>query len=332
LAHYALLLAAICASLLSGCGGKPSTLPGLEARVRSHPNSVQWRLALADAYYERKMVHDAFVQYNRAAELDNTSYEAALGLARVQYDLGDYNSAMKAVKRAVAIKADSAEALALQGNIYLEQKQYAKAVERLGKAVEIDPANADAWESLPIAHVRAEQLPQAAETARRAVKALPDSVAAHMNLGLVMALRKDLKGAEQQLRVARDLDPGDPEPPLRLAELLVEQYKKLKEAYELASESAAIDPRDGSAYGVAAIALHKMGQTNRAVLELKRRVQIHHQNLRLWLLLSTLAHRNGDVETARVAAAMAIRIAPRPPDKMTAPTAEFQELLDEQYY
>ncbi|HUS81576.1 MAG TPA: tetratricopeptide repeat protein [Armatimonadota bacterium] len=332
MSRYALLLSVAFVFALGGCGGKPSTLPGLEARVRSHPNSVQWRVALADAYYQRKMVHDAYVHYSRAVELDGTSYEAAIGLARVQYELGDYEKAMKAVKRAVAIKSDGADALALQGRTYLQLRDYARAVDRFEKAISIDPANAEAWESLPIAHVRAEHLPQAAEAARRAVKALPESVSARMNLGLVMALRGDMKGAEAQLRIARDLNPSDPEPPLRLAEMLVEQNKKLKEAYELALESAAIDPRDGSAYGVAAIALHKMRETNRAVLELKRHVQIHHQNLRLWLLLSALAQRNGDVETARIAAAMAIRIGPRPPDKMDAPTPEFQKLLDEQYY
>ncbi|MCD6360792.1 MAG: tetratricopeptide repeat protein, partial [Armatimonadetes bacterium] len=256
-------------------------------------------------------------------ELDNTNYDAALGLARVQLELNDNLKAIKSANRAVAIKPDSSEAIALQGRIYLAMEDFDRAIARFRRAIELDPKCETAWVNLPLAYIRSDRLDEAYEAGRRAVEALPDNVPALLNLALARALRGDVKGAEADLRRARKLDPNNPEPPLRLAELLLQQGRNYKEAYRLAEESAAIDPGDGAAYALEAMALHRMGETNRAVLELKRRVQIHHHNLRLWLLLATLAQRNGDMETAKLAAAMAMRLGPRPPDKLPDnPTAE----------
>jgi len=301
---------------LSGCGDGPNSLARLQSAVRAHPNSVKWRVALGEAFFEQKMYHDAHIQFQRALELDKTCFEAALGLARVQLELGDNARAMKSANLAVALQGDSAEAIALQGRAHLALQDFDRAIERFRRAIKLDPANETAWMNLPLAYLRSDRLDEAYESGRRAVAALPDSVPARLNLALVRTLRGDMAGAEADLRQARKMDPNNPEPPFRLAEILLQQKRNPAEAYQLAEESAAIDPRDGAAYALQAMALDRMGETNRAVLELKRHVQIHHQNLRLWLLLATLAQRTGDLETARLAAAMAIRIGPRPPDKI----------------
>lgn len=306
----------VSALALSGCGEGPVTLSQLQSAVRAHPDSVKWRVALAEAYLEQDMVHDAYIQFQRAVELDNTSFDAALGLARVQLELGDNVKAMKSANLAVALDGKSAEAMALQGKIHLASLDFDRAIERFRRAIQVDPANETAWTNLPLAYVRSDRLDEALASGKQAVAALPESMQARLNLALARALGGDAAGAETDLRAARKLDPNNAEPPLRLAEVLLQQGRNFQEAYELAEESAAIDPRDGAAYALQAMALDRMGETNRAVLELKRHVQIHHHNLRLWLLLATLAQRNGDMETAQLAAAMAVRIGPRPPDKM----------------
>ncbi len=57
------------------------------------------------------------------------------------------------------------------------------------------------------------------------------------------------------------MDPNNPEPPLRIGELLITDGRDLQEAYDLAQQSAGIDAQNGAAYAVAAIALHKMGES-----------------------------------------------------------------------
>lgn len=314
------MIALVCL-LLSGCEHGPATLSQLQARARSRPNSIEARLALADAYFDREMFHDSHVQYEAALALDDQSYEAAFGLAKVRADLGDNARALGAAKRALALKGDSVEAMVLQGSIYLAMNQLDRAAGRFERTIEMDPDNKVAWEHLSLAYVRADKYDKAMVAARGGVKALPDSVPARMNLALVMALQGDSRSAEAQLRKAMAMDPDNPEPPLRIGELLITDGRDLQEAYDLAQQSAGIDAQNGAAYAVAAIALHKMGETNRAVLELKRHVQIYHRNLRLWLLLATLAQRNGDRELARMAAGMAIRLGPRPPDEMQSEPA-----------
>lgn len=304
------------AATLGGCGKQPASLEQLQAAVRAHPKSVKWRVALGQACLERGLYHDAHIQFQRALELDKTSYEAAVGLARVQLQLGDTVRALQSANLAVALKGDSAEAVALQGQVHMASGNLDKAIERFRKAVQLDGGNETAWTNLPLAYLRADRLDEAFEAGKKAVQVLPQNVRARLNLALVRVLRGDVRGAEAEVREARRLAPNDPEPPFRLAELLLQQNRNPREAYELAQESASIDPRDGAAYALQAMALDRMGETSRAVVELKRHVQIHHHNLRLWLLLATLAQRIGDQETARLAAIMAVRIGPRPPDKM----------------
>lgn len=317
------MIALVCL-LLAGCERGPATLPQLQARASARPNSIEDRLALADACFAREMFHDAHIQYEMALAIDDQSYDAAFGLAKVRAELGDNSRALGAAKRALALKSDSVEAAALQGKIYLAMNKPDKAADRFERTIQMDPGNKAAWESLSLAYVRADQYDKAMIAARGGVKALPDSVPARMNLALVMALQGDTRAAETVLRKAMAMDPDNPEPPLRIAELLITDDRNLQEAYDLAQESAGLDAQNGAAYAVAAIALHKLGETNRAVLELKRHVQIHHRNLRLWLLLATLAQRNGDTELARMAAGMAVRLGPRPPDEMLPDAAPVQ--------
>ncbi len=317
------MIALVCL-LLAGCERGPATLSQLQARASARPNSLEDRLALADACFAREMFHDSHIQYEMALAIDDQSYDAAFGLAKVRVELGDNSRALGAAKRALALKSDSVEAAALQGKIYLAMNKPEKAAERLERTIQMDPGNKAAWESLSLAYVRADQYDKAMIAARGGVKALPDSVPARMNLALVMALKKDTRSAEAELRKAMAMDQDNPEPPLRIAELLITDDRNLQEAYDLAQESAGLDAQNGAAYAVAAIALHKLGETNRAVLELKRHVQIHHRNLRLWLLLATLAQRNGDQELARMAAGMAVRLGPRPPDEMLPDAAPVQ--------
>lgn len=316
-----LLTVLVLAITLAGCDRRPASLAQLQAAVRAHPNSVKWRVALGQECLEQGLYHDAHIQFRRALELDNSSFEAAMGLAQAQLKLGDYVRALQAANRAVAIRGDSAAAIALQGEIHLASMRPDKAIGRFQRALQLDPNNEQALTNLPLAYVRAERLDEAFSAAKRAVAALPKSVRARLNLALVRTLRGDIAGAEADLRLARKLDPNDAEPPFRLAELLLQQNRNPQEAYRLAQESAAIDPGDGAVYALQAMALDRMGETNRAVIELKRHVQLHPHNLRLWVLLATLAQQIGDVETARLAATMAVRIGPRPPDKMPSPAA-----------
>ncbi len=148
------MIALVCL-LLAGCKHGPATLAQLQARVGGRPKSIEARLALADAYFAQEMFHDSYVQYEAALALDDQSYAAAFGLAKVRAELGDNARALGAAKRALALKGDSIEAMVLQGSIYLAMNQLDKAAERFERTIKMDPGNKVAWEHLSLAYVRA---------------------------------------------------------------------------------------------------------------------------------------------------------------------------------
>lgn len=308
-AHVAII--GLIAATLAGCGDHADPMARLRAQVRKNPDSVQARIALGDAYFENESYHDAFVQYSAAKELDSNSFEATLGLARANEALNDLDGAAERIKQALEIKPGDPNALALRGKLLLRTDRAERAAEVLSAALKADPENEEAHRYLPVAYLRSDQLPKAEEAAREAVKRLPDSVEAQMNLATALLAREKMDDAEQVLRKAIELAPSDPIPPLRLAELLVREGRKLEEAVELSDRSTELDPGQGEAEAVAALALRRQGRVEEAVRRLHGAAIAHPRNVRLWLMLASLYRELGDEEAAARAAGMAFRFAPR---------------------
>jgi len=307
----ALLLPAIACVSLVGCGEDSPSIAGLQAEVRRHPDSVEAVLALADAYADNQAHHDAYIQYSRARELEPASFEATLGVARASYDLRDYTRALSAVEEALALTPDAPEALNLHGKLLLATEKPERAAEQFERVLATDPDNREALTFLPLAYLRDERLEEAERAARQAVRRLPDDVEARVGLATVLVRRDKTLGAEEHLGRAVELDPDNPAPKLRLAELLVHEERRLQDALKLAEEAESLDPAEGRAAAVAAMALRKLGRDAEATLRLHDAAVAYPRNIQLWLMLASLYREMGDEEAAARAASMALRFAPR---------------------
>lgn len=297
---------------LAGCKQHEPTLAQLRAQVKRNPDSIEHLVALGDGYLDQEMYHNAYVAFKRAYDLSDRSYEAAYGLAQTYRQLHDAESAMVSVKRALHLRPEEADAYALQGHLYLMMAEPGKAVAKLERALELKSDHEVALEHLSMAYL-AEGEDQNAEAAgHRAVRQFPDNMEFRVKFALVLANRKKYDEAEVQLRKAVELAPEEPMPYLRLADLLIMNKRKLPEARELAQKAMAIDPGDGAAAAIAALALHKMGRTEEAATELRQAARAHPENHRIWLHLVQVFKALGEDEAARRAAEMAVRVGPRP--------------------
>lgn len=308
-AHAAIICLLI--ALLAGCRGEQDSLAQLQSEVRGDRDSVEARLRLADAYMEREAYNDAYVQYSEALRIDERSYEGALGVAAALEQLNDIAGARERVDQALAIRPGAAGALALKGKLMLRTGQPGRAVELLTEALEADPANEDAHRFLPVAHLRNDQPALAEAAARRAVAQIPDNVNSQINLAVALFAQEKADEAETVLRTAMELAPGDSAPPLRLAELLVREGRGLEEAIELAERSLELDPGDGEADAVAALALRRLGRDQEAAQRLHTAAMMHPRNVRLWVMLAAVYRDLGEEDASARAAAMAFRFAPR---------------------
>ncbi|MFW6156037.1 MAG: tetratricopeptide repeat protein [Armatimonadota bacterium] len=308
-AHIAVIFAV--SVVLAGCGNQHSPLAQLRAEVRNNPDSLAARLALADASLEAEHYHDAFIQYSAARELDESSFDAVLGVATAQERLNDVDGAIASVNEALALKPGEPDALALQGRLMLRMNEPAEAVEVLTEALQAEPENEEAHRFLPIAYLRTGQLAEAEEAGRAAVMQMPDRVDAHLTLANTLIAREKTDEAETVLRKAMELDPADAVPPLRLAELLVREERGIDEVMELTERSARLDSGEGNADAVAAIALRREGRNEEALRRLNAAAMAHPRNVRLWLMLAVIYRDLGEDEAAARSAAMAFRFAPR---------------------
>lgn len=306
-------VAIICVTVatLAGCGSNEDPRVRLRAEVRENPGAVQARVRLADLYMEDEAYHDAYVQYSAAWELDNTSFEAALGLARAQEKLNNIDAARKQVERALEISPDSSDALTLKGKLLLRVEKPKEAIDALSQAIEAEPDHEEALRYLPVAYLRDDQPAKAVEIGRAAVEQMPDDIDMYVNLAAALIAHGQPGEAETVLRKTMEVAPGAAEPPLRLAELLVQEENNLKEVIELADRSAEIDAGEGEAEAVAALALRKLGRDEEALRRLHTAAMANPRNVRLWLMLSAVYRDLGEEEAAARAAGMAYRFAPR---------------------
>ncbi len=307
--HAALICVTIAA--LAGCGSEQDPVAQLRAEVREDPTSVELRLQLGEAYLEEESYHDAFIQYSNALELDENSFEALLGLATVEERLNNLEGAIGHVNSALEMAPDSADALALKGKLMLRTDEPEKAADALAEAVALDPDNDAANRFLPVAYIRSDQRAEAEQAARAAVERMPDDVDVRINLATALMARGKSEESEATLREAMELDPADPAPPLRLAEILVHEGRGYDEVMQLTQRSLELDPGQGEADAVAALALRKQGRAEEAVRRLHAAATTHPRNVRLWLMLAAVYRDMGEDEAAARAAAMAFRFAPR---------------------
>ncbi len=132
----------------------------------------------------------------------------------------------------------------LETTVLLEAADLPGAAARLGLAIPVDPRNYELIFTVASLHEGAQNFEEAEALARRAVGLSPRHFEAWMLLGkLLQELPDKADQAIEALHQASDLHPEDPEPRMRLAEVLLDQ-EDLQGALEAAQEAVA-RRRDG---------------------------------------------------------------------------------------
>lgn len=128
-----------------------------EASVRSNPNDLTARLALATSYARGNRIEDALKQLNEILKAQPTNRPALLGLGTLMYQQGSYAEAKSALTKYVASAGDGEFAAA---DPQLEAAQYTlgitslklgdaeAAITHLVAALRIEGGDADAWYAL----------------------------------------------------------------------------------------------------------------------------------------------------------------------------------------
>lgn len=283
-----------------------------QAAVAKQPTPANY-LALGNAYSEEKAYNDAYVALKKAAELAPKDAEVAYKLSEVNLFLADADQGIAMAQAAIAIDPKQAKYHDLLARHLLLKGKPTEALPELQKAIDLDPRDPSPRLNMVSAYLLNGDKKRALESARDAIGVAPDNAPAHTVYGELLDQAGRRKEAADQLRAAIRLDDKDARPFLVLATILVADTNSLEEARTAAKKAAELDPGDGTAATVAALALYRMGKPTEGLREMDAAVRANPRNFRIWLLMARLLREQGQTDMAKVALQNAYRTAPRVP-------------------
>ncbi|MCE5219362.1 tetratricopeptide repeat protein [bacterium] len=283
-----------------------------QAAVAKQPTPANY-LALGNAYIDQKAYNDAYVALKKAAELAPKDAEIAYKLSEANLYLADADNGIKMAQAAIAINPKQAKYYDLLARHLLLKGKPAEAIPELQKALDLDPRDPSPRLNMVSAHLLNGDKKMALDAARDAVGVAPDNAPAHTVYGELLDQAGRRKEAADQLRTAVRLDDKDARPFLVLSTLLIADPNSLEEARTVAKKAAELDPGDGTAATVAALALYRMGKPTEGLREMDTAVRANPRNFRIWLLMARLLREQGQTDMAKVALQNAYRTAPRVP-------------------
>ncbi len=308
------MLAGVVLALGAGCGQREATpIDAAWRQVRANPSSAQAQIQLGEAYAAEQHHNEAFVHFRQAWEIDPNSFDAVFQLARTCLRLRDPDTGLGWIDRALEINPQSAEAYELKGRLAMTKGQPRAAIAALKKALKLDPELLVARLNLVTAYKSTGQLSEAIKAGAQAVASSPNEASTHFAYADALEASGQDDLAEDHYRRAIELESDLADPKLRLALLLARHNKFLAEAYQLAKEAQKLDPADGTAEAIAGWILFLSGEEHEGLKVLQNAAVAHPFNHRIWLRFATALKRSGHEESARRAAAIAMRVGPKAP-------------------
>lgn len=235
-------------------------------------------LGLADVALRQGRAQDALRLLKQAESVAPQSPAVYLGLGRYYRSQGDRASAEQSLQRALQTGAPAVPVHIELGDLYLEGGRAADAVTQFEQASKANPGSAQARYGLGVALAGAGRPAEAATALEAAARLAPDDPAPHqalarldagqkryepalqsidaaialapqssqlqMDRGDILAMKGDLRGAEQAYRAAIERDASNATALNNVAWLLAERKSSLDEALSFARRAVELQPKN----------------------------------------------------------------------------------------
>jgi tetratricopeptide (TPR) repeat protein len=252
----------------------------LERVTAIQPKHLAARRTLALIYAAKGAVNDLAAELERVQELAPDDVEVRLDLGSAYGRMGDNAKAIASYEEVLKRQPKNVQALKLLGDCYRRQKDPEKAIAVYQKVKKLAPEDprpyfllgaayqeagddaraeaifqeaqqfkrylGEAWTNLGSLAYRRGDLAKANWYLSRAIVRAPSRPKAHFNYALVLSAKKDRERALDELKIAGDLDPQDPE--IRyLAGVILLRMGRLDEAKAQFAEALKRSPEHADA-------------------------------------------------------------------------------------
>jgi len=222
---YVLFVCALSAVLLftSSCGNKAETkktelktdsvvspLVGINARLRTNPNSADLYQERARYYITKKDFGAALADMTRGLSIDSNRAEYYLTLADIYFMTNKTGASRMALDKCQSLDPKNSDCIMKLAELYFYVKQYQKSLDFLDKVLKLDPYNAKAYFLKGMNFKEAGDTTKAISSMQTAVEQDNTYYNAYIQLGLLCAAQHN-KLAEDYYGNALRIQPNSQE-------------------------------------------------------------------------------------------------------------------------
>lgn len=184
------------------------SIPYWEKMTKLSPRNGLLRFILGGVYYQAGRYSDALLSAQQTVTWDKDFAEAHLLVGKSYFMMGDDHRATPALDRALELRPDLAEALFLKGQAYKNRNRLDEAADLLVRAIQADESYVPAYLALGQLLIEVGAPEDAVGILIPASRLEPENPQIHFLLGMAQAFRGNDRGAQKELDILRELDPG----------------------------------------------------------------------------------------------------------------------------
>jgi tetratricopeptide (TPR) repeat protein len=282
----------------------------VSARATKNPGL---RIEFAEVLLDFDLVNDALSLLEAAQKQQAPTAELFFALGRARERKGELALAEKDFRRAVNLNPTSVNALLALARILANQGQWGKSVELLRSARTAAPDSPDVLRKFAAASLHAGHPADAVEAAQQLVKLRPEEAEAVYLLGVAQFQNGDAEAARGTLENYIKLRPQDPLAFLALG-MVATSLRDFAVARANLEQSIKLDPNQAEGYYQLALIFREQGDNRAAIAQLEKSVAVDGQRAQTHALLGTLYLLQQDYVKAQEQLTRAADLAPDSPD------------------
>lgn len=267
----------------------------------------------ANVLLDFDLVNDALAMLETAQKQQAPTSQLYFAMGRARDRKGEIALAQKDFRRAVDLNPSSVDALLALARLLASQGQWEKSVELLGRARTVAPNSPEVLRKFAAVSLHAGHPANAVEAAQQLVKLRPNEAEAVYLLGVAQLQNGDAEEARSTLDNYIKLRPQDPLAFLALG-MVEANLHDLITARANFEQSIQLDPNQAEAYYQLALIFREQGDNRSAIAQLEKSVAVDAQRAQVHALLGTLYLLQQDYAKAEEHLTRAADLAPDSPD------------------
>ena len=181
--------------------------PILEKLVSQEPMNNFFRLALANAYREKKDWNGTVAQLKEAIRNDPSDPNSYHELAVTYREMKNYPEGLRAEDAAITLQPSRTEFHGVRGMILVETGRFEMAKAEFNQVLQKDPNNGIAWNNLGNAYRETNELEEAAQAYKKSIELAPHYAYPQNGLGTILVRQGRTREAIPYFEKALELDP-----------------------------------------------------------------------------------------------------------------------------